>query len=148
MATGFVGPLDTAKSYRIVSEEAMNQILADHAVWVASGFSDTVGRRANFGHVDLSGHDLSGQNLVWAVFGGANLRGTNFTGALLRAVQLWVADLTGAILNGADVRRAYCSRADLTGIHWDAQTQWERAYLEEARINPEDIPQMRLALLP
>lgn len=61
-------------------------------------------------NADLSGADLSDQNLHKADLSGANLYGANLEGA-----NLYNADLSGAILSGADLGYADLRYAILSG---------------------------------
>ena len=70
----------------------------------------------NFSLKDLSGAELIGLDLEWAIFRGANLTlavfkeanlgKADFTRANLRGVNLFKADLTGAVWTGADLSGA------------------------------------------
>ena len=76
----------------------IQQILADHALWIAD---NSVGTRANLSGASLFGADLSGADLS-----GANLRHANLYGANLSGADLSRANLSGADLSRADLSRA------------------------------------------
>lgn len=62
---------------------------------------------------DLSGVDLSGANLSFAVLTGANLSGANLKGANLKNADLSRANLTKADLSYANLNKAYLTNANL-----------------------------------
>ena len=65
---------------------------------------------ANLSGENLDSADLEGANLVSTILTGADLEGANLKGAILTN-----ADLSGANLSGADLYKADLSGADLTG---------------------------------
>ena len=116
---------------------------------------------------DLSRADLRGANLMQANLGstrrppgpknerGAILKSVHFEGAVLKGADLTDADFTDAYLGsayiqgvdyskgkliiGADLRDASLSGANLSGVTWDATTQWpERVKMQHAK----NIPQL------
>ena len=87
----------------------IQQILADHALWIAD---NSVGTRAN-----LSGADLSRANLRHANLSGADLSGADLSGASLFGADLSGADLSGADLSRADLSRANLRHANLSGAN-------------------------------
>ena len=60
----------------------------------------------SLGYNDLTGVNLSGQNLFKASFGGAVLKGANFSHANLIRTTFYSADLTDADFTAADTRNA------------------------------------------
>ena len=88
---------------RKVTQEELNQILADHALWL---YDQRTGERAQLKYADLSntnltGVDLSGANLFGINLSGANLSGANLSGANLIGVELSGAHLSYANFTGA-----------------------------------------------
>lgn len=83
----------------------IQQILADHALWLAN----RSGQMAN-----LRGADLRGANLSWADLREADLREANLYGADLYGANLRGANLREANLRGADLREANLSWANLS----------------------------------
>ena len=69
---------------------------------------------ANGGKVDLSGKDMTGDDLTELDLSGANLTGADLSRANLHGVKLVDADLTGARLAGADLTFAWFIRANFT----------------------------------
>jgi len=88
-----------------MTQDELNQILADHAMWLKNSFD---GKRADLSGADLSGADLSGANLS-----GANLSGADLSNANLSNADLSGANLSGADLSNANLRSAILSNADL-----------------------------------
>lgn len=69
-------------------------------------------RFANLTDVDLTGADmrdanLTGANLTGSILRGTNMRGADMEGSNLRSADMAGADMTGAYLSGASLRDAY-----------------------------------------
>src|SRR5882672_2615387 len=71
-------------------------------------------REKNQVYPDLSGANLSGEDLRTVNFGDTNLRGAMIRNADLRKSSLWGADLRNADLLGANLTATSLSQADLT----------------------------------
>ena len=84
---------------RTITQEELNQILADHALWLDD---DPAGVHA----------DLSRTNLIDVELGDASLSYINLTGVDLTGVDLTDADLSGADLTGANLTDADLADAD------------------------------------
>jgi uncharacterized protein YjbI with pentapeptide repeats len=93
-----------------VTQEELNQILADHALWL---YDQRTGERAQLKYADLSNTKLSGANLTDANLSGANLSGAFLTDANLTGVDLSGGDLSYANLSGTDLSGATLSGATL-----------------------------------
>jgi uncharacterized protein YjbI with pentapeptide repeats len=87
-----------------VTQEELDQILADHALWL---YDQRTGERAQLKYADLSNTKLIDANLTNANLYGADLINTNLSGA----------NLTGAHLSGANLINANLSGANLTGVN-------------------------------
>src|SRR6185437_5479334 len=121
----------TAMIYRIISEDELTKILADHGTWRSSGgksgaradltdanltdanLADADLTHANLTHANLTRADLTGANLTRANLTRANLTNANLTHANLTHANLTRANLTRANLTGADLARANLTGADL-----------------------------------
>ena len=87
---------------------------------------------------DLSGEDLAGADLSYAILVGVDLYGANLQGADLSFANLeganlewaWLedADLWGANLQGTDLSSAFCWGAFFVGVHLEG-TNFEGAQL-------------------
>jgi TIR domain/Pentapeptide repeats (8 copies) len=75
---------------------------------------------ANLTRADLTGVDLTGANLIGAHLTAAYFTGANLTGADLFAANLTRADLTGANLTGTFLSQAILTGANLIGAHLTA----------------------------
>ena len=103
-----------------VTQEELNQILADHALWL---YDQRTGERAQLKYADLSntnltGVDLSGANLFGINLSGANLSGANLIGVELSGAHLSYANFTGAkfglnIIDAASIYHATFSKDTL-----------------------------------
>ena len=71
----------------------------------------------NYTHMDMAGHDFSGQNLEQAVFCNASLRQADFSGAKLRGADMRHANLAGAVLTGADITDVNLHFCTGDGVH-------------------------------
>lgn len=80
---------------------------------------------SNHTNEDLSGIDLSGQDLRACQFVGANLSGADLSGADLRGVSFAYADLSGVDFSGADLR----------GVGFFAAEYDRDKALSEAKVN-------------
>lgn len=117
-----------------LSNKSLRVILQEHYLWLISGGKD--GKRA-----DLSGHVLSGMNLVAAnlekavlegtVLEAADLRRANLREASLQGAGLQRANLRGADLRDANLRGAYLRDTNLQGAYL-RDTNMQGAYLREA----------------
>jgi len=78
---------------KTITKEELKTMLEDHVAWLNSGSKYLV----DFGHIDLSGMDLSCANLTNADLTNANLRYAD-----LHNANLYSADLPGANFNCTD----------------------------------------------
>ena len=90
--------------YRIISEDELTKILADHGTWRSSGGKS--GARADLTDANLARADLTHANLTHA-----NLTRANLTRANLTDADLTDANLTDANLTDADLTDAYLADA-------------------------------------
>lgn len=84
--------------HRTISEQELEEILAEHRLWVKSGGRQ--GNRACLTGTSLRGASLEDVNLQEADLRGADLQDVNFRGANLAHAAFRGADLRGAILVG------------------------------------------------
>ncbi|MDJ0618201.1 MAG: pentapeptide repeat-containing protein [Calothrix sp. MO_192.B10] len=96
---------------------------------------------------DLSGFNLSGVDLSFAVLVGANLSGANLRGANLKNADLTGTNLTKADLSGANLNQAYLNNANLH------QTKFMGASLRNTRGLPimtaiAPVPKIKIPPLP
>lgn len=106
------GALEALRSFNVTNWEVAD--LSGIPAWVKSDK-----RRANLCGADLSGIDLSGSKLRFAVFRDAKLVRANFRvadlyGADFRQANLGGANLTEAKLGNADFRKAHIDGANLS----------------------------------
>nr|UOP04193.1 pentapeptide repeat-containing protein [Conchiformibius kuhniae] len=109
-----------------LSSKALRVILQEHYLWLISGGKD--GKRA-----DLSGHVLSGMNLVAANLEKAVLEGTVLEAADMRRANLREANLQGAGLQRANLRGADLRDANLRGAYL-RDTNLQGAYLRDTNL--------------
>lgn len=110
----------------VTNQEELKEIVRLHEVWMDSILNpskETVGMRANFEGMNLSGFDFSYANLSCANFKSSNLVGAKFEGAILSKANFECADLQGADLSKAKFRKS----------------NLKEAKLEEAEINEADF---------
>jgi hypothetical protein len=107
---------DEEKELRKISDEELEQILADHKRWLES--EGKGGIRA-----DLSNANLRKRNIPYALLKGADLQKTCLDGAFL-----W-----GARLEDANLSHAHLDQAILTGAHL------EGAFLQDAHPNDRTL---------
>jgi uncharacterized protein YjbI with pentapeptide repeats len=100
---------------RKLSPEELQHVLDAHREWLTSGKEN--GQRANLGHTDLQGADLSGVDLREAELVSADLSETHLRGAKLQQANLARANLQGAIVGGANFGDANLCEANLQEAH-------------------------------
>lgn len=137
-----------------ISEEQLENILADHYRWLKSGKRQYNHGRADLCGADLSGLNLQGANLSYAILNranlsqsiliskigfppttleGANLQGANLTQANLYGAILENADLTSANLHKANLAYSKCKHAIFSGANLE-EANLEGAFMEEASL--------------
>ena len=114
------------------TDEELEQILADHEVWLGTTTSPDDSEMEtdpphkliliNLEHTDIMGADLSRSNLTKAKLNLSNLNFVNFSKAYLSGTELIgakieLSNLTNVHLSQANLAKADLSRADLTGAN-------------------------------
>jgi uncharacterized protein YjbI with pentapeptide repeats len=141
------------KELREISDEELEQILADSKLWVTSKGKE--GKQADLSYTNLSGCHFEGAFLRGAHFDGALLWGVHLEGALLWSAHFKGADLTEAHLEraflwsahfeGADIKYANLGGADLSGAHFEGAIL-NGAHLSGARLSNAHLEGANLGL--
>ena len=126
-----------------LTREKLNKILEEHKHWIDEDCKNWEEMRAVLSGADLRGADLhyavlSGANLLNAVLRGADLHRAVLSGADLRGADLRDADLSEADLRDADLRGADLHKADLRNANL-RNANLSGAYLLNADLRGADF---------
>jgi len=101
-----------------VTQEELDQILADHALWLDD---DPIGKRADLSHANLSGANffdaiLTGVNLAGVSLSGVNLAGAKFGLNIIDATSIYYATFSKDALMWLILRKDWAEVKDILKI--------------------------------
>jgi uncharacterized protein YjbI with pentapeptide repeats len=139
-------------SYAKLNGARLNDAQLNHAILLGADLSTVTLRGSKLNDADISGVNLNyadlseadltdtmllGSDLSFANLNHANLCGSNISGVILLGADLSNANLCNTILGGADF-----SEANLKGIKWNENPQWEDVRGLEKAVNvPQELKQ-------
>jgi uncharacterized protein YjbI with pentapeptide repeats len=83
-----------------------------------------LGKRASFPNMDMSGTDISGQELPSIVLKGCDLSGVTAVGTCLQGANLEKANVKGMLVHGADLRFSILPKDFKNEALWDEATMF------------------------